>query len=57
MFQPKKSSQCHHRRNPRRTFQRRKIKMTTILLKGMKSPSSLNLLTPQIKSGEQSSKL
>jgi hypothetical protein len=57
MFQPKKSSRCHHRRNPRRTFRQRQIEMTTILLKGMKSLSFLNLLTPQIKSGEQSSKL
>jgi hypothetical protein len=57
VFQPKKSSRCHHRRNPRRTFQERQIEMTTILLKGMQSSSSLNLLTPQIKSGEQSSKL
>jgi hypothetical protein len=44
-------------KNPRRTFQQRQIEMTTILLKGMKSPSFLNLLTPQIKSGEQRSKL
>jgi hypothetical protein len=38
-------------------FRQRKIEMTTILLKGMKSLSFLNLLTQQIKSGEQSSKL
>jgi hypothetical protein len=38
-------------------FQLRQIEMTIILLKGMKSPSSLNLQTPQIKSGKQSSKL
>jgi hypothetical protein len=41
----------------RRTFQLRQIEKTTILLKGMKSLSSLNLPTPQIKSGEQSLKL
>jgi hypothetical protein len=52
MFQPKNNSRCHHRRSPRRTFQLRKIEMTIILLKGMKSLSSLNLPTPQIKSGE-----
>jgi hypothetical protein len=33
------------------------IEKTTILLKGMKSLSSLNLPTPQIKNGEQSLKL
>jgi hypothetical protein len=57
MFQPKNSSRCHHRRSPRRTFQLRQIEKTTIFLKGMKSLPSLNLPTPQIKSGEQGSKL
>jgi hypothetical protein len=52
MFQPKNNSRCHHRRSPRRTFQLRQIETTIILLKGMKSLSSLNLPTPQIKSGE-----
>jgi hypothetical protein len=57
MFQPKNNSRCHHRRSPRRTSQLRQVEKTTILLKGMKSLSSLNLPTPQIKSGEQSLKL
>jgi hypothetical protein len=38
-------------------LQLRQIETTTMLLEGMKSLSSLNLLTSQIKSGEQSSKL
>jgi hypothetical protein len=37
VYQPKNSSRCHHRRSPRRTFQLRQIKKTTILLRGMKS--------------------
>jgi hypothetical protein len=38
-------------------FRQRQIEMITILLKGMKPLSFLNLLTQQIKSGERSSKL
>jgi hypothetical protein len=57
VFQPKNNSRCHHRRSPRRTLQLRQIKKTTILPKGMKSLSFPNLLTPQIKNGEQNSKL
>jgi hypothetical protein len=57
VVQPKNNSRCHHKRSPRRTSQLRQIKKTTILPKGMKSLSFSNLLTPQIKNGEQNSKL
>jgi DNA repair ATPase RecN len=42
VFQPKNSSRCHHRRSPRRTFQLRQIKKTTILLKGSFIPEPSN---------------
>jgi hypothetical protein len=57
VFQPKRNSRCHLRRNPRRTFQQRQIETITILPKGMKPLSFLNLLTQQTKNGEQSLKL
>jgi hypothetical protein len=52
VFQPNKSSRCHLRRNPRRTFRQKRIEMITFLLEAMKPLSFLNLLTQQTKSGE-----
>jgi hypothetical protein len=57
VFQPKNNSQCHHRRDPRRTLQLRQIKKSSIMLEAMKSPSFLNLQTSQIKNGEQNLRL
>jgi hypothetical protein len=57
VFQPKNNSRCHHRRDPRRTFQLRQIKKSSIMLKEMKSLSFPNLQTSQIKNREQNLKL
>jgi hypothetical protein len=57
VFQPTRNSRCHLRRNPRRTFRHRQTETITILPKGMKPLSFLNLLTQQTKNGEKSSKL